>query len=169
MFFKKRKLKKLAADRIGKELHRQIISAFERNEKETGVRLTTAFTSGYIYGIIRMGFANQRIKLGDGMEGEKYIKSVCNGVLPNRLYESIHRNLSAIEHENKIGKKGIMEMFEKGLEVGASDSRYFSVFLGDDDEELNDIFEHLAGMNEPNNLYSYLIGEEENIKYAPLE
>ena len=165
-YLKQRKREKRAADRIGVQLHRQISVAFAENEKETSKRLMTPFTTGYIYGLVHLGFSHQ------GIEGEPAtdtrLKYICDGVLPKKLYSIFQSVLSTVEYAKSLGEKNEVKGFELGVEVGASDAGYFSVCLSDD-EDMNEVFASMAGADEPNSLSLFLVGREESIKYQPLE
>jgi len=94
-FFKRRKAELDTRTKIGVELHRQIKEAFDQNEMETSARLMTFFTAGYVYGFVRIGFFTLT-----GVRGEqatdKHIRRICDGVLPNKLWENLDRKLSAL-------------------------------------------------------------------------
>lgn len=166
-YFKKRKLEKYAANKIGAELHRQISSAFAENEESTTERLTSFFTSGYLYGFIRFGFTHQGI---DGMyAAERHIKHICNGVLPKKLYEIFQRIFAATKLAGDVGKEKEVKEFMLGMEVGVSDAKYLSIYMAGADDEINELFKGMADLKEPNNLSLFLVGKEEDIKYQPLE
>ena len=137
---------KKAADRIGQILHQQIITALKLNEQEAGIKLNSSFTTGYIYGFIRFGFNFQKL------EGEqyvdKYFKYICNGVIPNKLYEITQRRFAALELAKEIGKEEETKDFETGVEVGVYDASVFNI-----NTNSNTV-----------NLSNYLLGKKLNYK-----
>jgi hypothetical protein len=138
----KKKEHKEAANKIGIELHRQIFDALKENESEAGVRISSPFVAGYLYGFVRIGFG----ALGyDGEKvSEKYFKYICNGILPKKLYEIFERQLAALELAKDLGREEEGEMFELGVEVGVYDSGSLNTFSSEIAE----------------NLYKYLTGQE---------
>jgi hypothetical protein len=71
----------------------------------------------------------------DGM-AQKHMKYICNGVLPNRLWEAASK---VIEHADQFEDE-----LQKGMEAGTEDAFYFD----EPDAEY------------PRNLYRYLTGKE---------
>ena len=146
--FGRSKEEKNAANRIGVKLHRQILEALQKDEQEASKKLSSPFSVGYLYGFIRLGFTHQ------GMEGErladKYLKHICNGILPGKLYDIFQRQFAAIELAKDLGKNDEIEQFGIGVEAGAYDAEVFNIFI----------------TNETQNLTKYLTNEE--IEYKPL-
>lgn len=153
-FLKRRKIEREARRRIGIELHRQIKEAFDLNERQTSARLQTSFVPGYIYYFVYTGFSTIT-----GIPGEratdKHLRWICDGVLPNKLYEIFNRQLAKIEIAKGMAEQNrkirgtqispfeMIRLFEIGGEAGFSDS---------------DCFIPLAG-RKANNLKRYLLGE----------
>ncbi len=133
---------KKAANIIGVEIHRQLFGALKVNEGVTNARLTSPFITGYLYGFIRFGFNMQGYQ-GEAL-AEKYIKHICDGVLPNRLHEIFQRKLTILESASKSE----VEKFEKGVEVGVYDSGAFNDFTD----------------FEANNMYKFLVKEKLDLK-----
>lgn len=147
-FLKQRKVEKDAANKIGVEIHRQIMSAFQIDETTTGDRIPTFFTIGYIFGFIRIGFTTL------GLDGEqatnKWTRHICDGVLPGRLYEIFERLLAAMELAKSLNKEDEIKQFEVGVEVGIFDASALGYFSD----------------TTANNLTKYLVGEE--VEYSSL-
>lgn len=154
-FLKRRKAERDARDKIGIELHRQIKEAFEQNEQETSVRLSTFFTAGYTYGFVRIGFAHIT-----GVSGEcatdKHIRHICDGVMPNKLYEILDQKLKELEIArrtdgkipgSKVSRSEAIKLFEIGAEMGMSDTECFNYFFG----------------SKANNLTKFLVGELDDL------
>lgn len=153
-FFKRRRAELDARTKIGVELHRQIKEAFDQNEQETSTRLMTFFTAGYVYGFVRIGFFTLT-----GVSGEqatdKHIRRICDGVLPNKLWENLDRKLAALEiakgmdePHKKLRDSDLMpaeaiKSFEDGTKIGVHDASFSETFRG----------------NWAHNLKRYLVGE----------
>ena len=132
--FGKNKEEKKAADEIGKCLHKQIRDAILENEAMAGIKLQTPIAVGYIYNFIMGSFISQGIHK-DGMV-QKYIEYICNGILPNTLWEAVNKVMQfADQFEDEL---------QQGMEAGSEDSFYFKD----------------SGSEHPNNLYRFLIGNE---------
>ena len=140
-FFGKKEHKELA-DRIGVEIHRQLFEALKVNETDAGVRLSSVFIVGYLYGFISFSFS---VRGYDGEKlSDKYTKHICNGVLPGKLYDIFMKQLAALEIAKELGKQEEVELFEQGAEVGAYDSGVFKPLV----------------QNEANNMFNYLTNNE---------
>ena len=153
-FFKRRKAELDARTKIGVELHRQIKEAFDKNELETSTRLMTFFTAGYVYGFVRIGFFTLT-----GVSGEqatdKHIRRICDGVLPNKLWENLDRKLAALEiakgmddqhkklRDSDLTPAEAIKSFEDGTKIGVHDASFSETFRG----------------NWAHNLKRYLVGE----------
>lgn len=100
--FQNKKCKEVA-NRIGVEIHRQLISSLKVDEAMSSRRLFSAFITGYLYGFILISFTAQ------GYEGEKmldkYFKHICNGVLPGQLYNIVKKQLKALDFAKELGKE----------------------------------------------------------------
>lgn len=116
------KEKKLCTE-IGEHLHRSIRMAFLDNESTTGIRIGDMFTSAYIYSFIT-SVAEKKDFDADKFR-DSNLKKICNGVLPDKLYEHIVRNSALMElasgltdditHEQK-------SLFQHGITFGNSDA-----------------------------------------------
>lgn len=153
-FLNRRKAELDARTKIGVELHRQVKEAFAQNELETSARLSTFFTAGYVYGFVRIGFFTLT-----GVSGEratdKHIRRICDGVLPNKLWENLDRKLGALEiakgmddqHKKLPGSDltpaEAIKLFEEGTKIGFHDAAFSETFRG----------------NWAYNLKRYLVGE----------
>ena len=128
-----------AANRIGVEIHRQLIEALQTDELSASNNLSSAFTAGYLTGFIWFGFTAQ------GYEGEellnKYTKHICNSVLPGKLYEIFNKQYAALEIAKQLGKTDEIELYEKAIQVGVYDSGVFSLF---NHNEANNFFNYLT-------------------------
>lgn len=114
-----------AIRRIGVAIHRQIFDALATNEPEAGMRVSSFFTTGYLYGFIRLGFTHQGY---DGEElADKYFRRICNGVLPGRLYDIVQKHFAALDLAKELGRDGEITLFETGIEAGAYDAGAFDV------------------------------------------
>lgn len=140
---------KEAANRIGVEIHRQLIEALQTDELSASNNLSSAFTAGYLTGFIWFGFTSQ------GYEGEKllnkYTKHIFNGVLPGKLYDIFNKQYAALELAKQLGKTDEIELYEKAIQVGVYDSGVFNVF----------------NHNEANNLFNYLTNQELQYEEMP--
>jgi hypothetical protein len=139
IFSNQKKVEKEAADRIGVELHRQIRAALERGGKEVESRTISFFIAGYLFGFIRAGFTIQGIP-GE-QAADKYVRHICDGVIPKRLYEIFERYLAALELAKSLDKKEEIEQFEVGVNVGIYDSAVFNPLSG---VQANNLFKYLA-------------------------
>ena len=80
---------------IGEHLHRSIRTALLHNESTAGMRIGDMFTSAYIFSFIT-SVAEHKDFDGDKFR-DSNLKKICNGVVPNRLYEHIVRNSALME------------------------------------------------------------------------
>ena len=155
-FLKNRKVIKEARVKIGVELHRQIKEALYQDERAAAEKLSTVFVVGYIYWFIRMGFSYQAIDGGTVVD--KQLKLICDGVLPNKLYDIFQRQMAALEvaqstkdqdapiRGTTVSPAQLTKLFETGVEVGAFDAMSLS--------------------SKPNNLKRYLLGQ--GLQYQPV-
>lgn len=135
-FLKRRRAELDARTKIGIELHRQIKEAFDQNEMETSSHLLTFFTAGYLYGFVRIGFFTLT-----GVSGEeptdKHMRRICDGVLPNKLWDDLVRKLEALnlavgmDDEQKNIRRGSgltpaegIKLFEDGTKIGCHDASF---------------------------------------------
>ena len=105
-------------------LHRQLLEALRKDEQTAGTRLSTPFIAGYLYAFIRVGFVHQGF---DGDLIDKYLKRICNNVLPYRLYEIFNKQLAMLELAKQLGKLKVEKEFEMGTDVGAYDAGIFGL------------------------------------------
>ena len=134
-FLKRRRAELDAREKIGIELHRQIKEAFDQNELETSTRLMTFFTAGYVWGFVRHGFFALTGVMAE-QAFDKHIRHICDGVLPNKLWENLDRKLAAYEiaqdmddqhkklRDSDLTPAEAIKSFEVGLEMGFSDVRH---------------------------------------------
>lgn len=135
-FFNRRKVELDARKKIGVALHHQITEAFNQNELETSMRLDTFFTAGYVLGFVREGFFTLTGVMGERAT-DKHIQRICDGVLPNKLWENLDRKLTALEiakgmdDQAKHKKRGSgptpaesLKLFEDGVNIGLHDASY---------------------------------------------
>lgn len=146
-FLKRRRFEREARTRIGVQLHRQIKEAFDLNEREASARLQTSFITG----------------VSEERATERHLRHICDGVLHNKLYEILIRQLAALEvaqsmsdQDSKIPGSGISpaessRLFEIGRKAGFSDPACFIPFHG----------------KAANNLKKYLLGDE--LDHRPLD
>lgn len=135
-FFKNRKALRDARTEIGVVLHRQIRDAIRQDEHSASEKLSTSFSVGYISWIIKAGFSWRGFD--DDSILEKHLKHICDGVIPNRLYDIFQRQLDALEiaHGMKdqaskikgtnVSPAEVVELFELGSEVGLYDGMHLS-------------------------------------------
>jgi hypothetical protein len=135
-FLKCRKAISDARQVIGVELHRQIKEAVFQDESATSEKLSTAFTPGYIYWFVRMGFTCQGID--GGAIVDRQLKRVCDGVLPGKLYDIFQCQLAALgvaqdmSDQTKpirganVSPAQLTKLFELGSKVGAFDAMSLS-------------------------------------------
>lgn len=108
---------------IGEFLHYNIRQALLKNEKNAGIKSVDIFTSSYIYSFI------QKAAEISGYDGEKYrdkqLKSICNGIIPKSLYESILKNslmIEIIEKKDPSSSEEILRLFHEGMKCGFNDA-----------------------------------------------
>ncbi len=147
--FKQHKAEKEAANRIGVELHRQLKEALTGGGKEAEQRVASFFVVGYLHGFVTIGFSTQGIS-GE-QAADKYLRYICDGVMPNKLYEIFERLLSALELAKSLGKNEEIEQFELGFEVGVFDAGALNYSTN----------------LQANNLTTYLIGKE--VEYSSVK
>tara|TARA_B110000503_G_C6974701_1_gene340649 strand:- start:52 stop:648 length:597 start_codon:yes stop_codon:yes gene_type:complete len=133
LFFRKKYKKE--ADIVGAKLHEQVISALGENEELASKRLNSPFVAGYIYSFTSMAFiglipSSNRTEFADEIAG-KYIKYICNGIYPKKLWKIFKAQLTLIEKgkEMSISKPG--EDFELGGNVGMWDGANITNWEGD--------------------------------------
>jgi hypothetical protein len=156
-FLKNRKAISEARAKIGVELHRQIKEALIQDERTATEKLSTVFIVGYIYWFVSGGFSCQGID--GGAVVDKQLRLVCDGVMPNKLYDIFQRQMAALEIAKgmkdqdalirgaNISPAQIAKLFETGTEVGVFDAMSLSA--------------------KPNNLRNYLLGQR--LQYQPLQ
>ena len=140
MFGFKKKYKE-QADKIGFALHEQILGALQENEKLAGVKMQSPFFVGYISYFVSTGFIAQGVP---SEQLDKYLKYICDGVLPGRLWKIYRSQLKATEQVQALGGEPL-EDFEKGADVGMWDG--FNLITWDESASRT-------------NLKSYLLGQE---------
>jgi len=105
------------ADKIGIVLHEQIFGALQENEKLAGVKMQSPFFVGYISCFVSTGLIAQGVP---SEQVDKYLKYICDGVLPGRLWQIYSSQLMAAEQIEAFSGTPI-EGFEKGGAVGMWD------------------------------------------------
>lgn len=153
-FFRRRRLVAEARTKIGIELHRQLKEALHADERVTEKNLSTVFVVGYLYWFVRMGFTH--LGIDGGSVVDKQLRPICDGVLPNKLYEIFERQMAALKiaqgmNDQTAQIRGanvtpaqLTELFEKGSKVGAFDGSYVEA--------------------KPSNLKAYLLGQDIDIQ-----
>ena len=146
MFGKGRKHRKLA-DRIGKEIHRQLIKAFKERPLLFENAREIAFTAGYLKSFAFVAFSEIGCKdLGVHLRQIRYF---CNGVLPDRLWDVFQRG----EALNELSQSGEREEFRRAreaYELGVNAGIY-------------DSGEFIDTGNPPNNFMNFLIRGSINV------
>ena len=149
-FFKARKAISDARNVVGTELHRQLAEALEQNESLATQKLSTAFTPGYIYWFVRLGFSVQGVDGGKIVDDQ--LRQVCDGVLPGKLYKIFESQLAALQVAKsmsnqaapipgtKVSPKQLVELFELGTLAAVHDARVLS--------------------SRPSNFKKYLLGQQ---------
>lgn len=149
-FLKRRKAERNACKKIGIELHRQIKEALDQNEGEAAARLQTSFTVGYIYSFVRTSFST--LGFDEKQKTDKYMKLICDGVIPKKLYDIFQRQSAAIviaqgmEDKNKIIRgttitpADVAKLFKIGAAAG--------------------MFDATSSRSKVNSLERYLLGEK---------
>ena len=110
MFGKGQKHRKLA-DRIGKEIHRQLIKAFKERPLLFESAREIAFTAGYLKSFAFVAFSEIGCK--DLDVHLRQIQYFCNGVLPDRLWDVFQRG----EALNELSQSGEREEFRRAREA----------------------------------------------------
>ena len=136
-FLKKRRAEQDMRTRIGTELHRQIMLAFNKNEARTSIALPSAYTAGFVPAFIQTAFAAYSGTDGRELEA-KHRRRICDGVLPKRLNEVILRQSAAyglaanIPDRQGAGGAGrlspsaLRTAFEQGAADGQRDAAAFA-------------------------------------------
>lgn len=148
---------KAVADKIGVEIHRQLFAALNIDEPEASSRISSAFIVGYLYGFVRTGFSSHGYTVIEGPPvryiaeelTDKYLKYICNGVLPGKLHNIFKQQMSALELAKELGKTDEIELFENGTYAGVYDAGVFSSY----------------DPNPAENLFKFLTNEE--LDYVP--
>ncbi|PCI07419.1 MAG: hypothetical protein COB77_04705 [Gammaproteobacteria bacterium] len=138
-FFSSNKQRK-AARRIASELHRQVRDAIKANEAEASSRVTSLFTLGYLYGLLRQGFTNQGFQ-GEAM-AEKYFKPICKKI-PGNFYKVIREQSDELEIAIEKNDKESISFYESGLNAGIHDAVMFRI----------------SASNVENNFFNYLTNQ----------
>lgn len=119
----------------------------------TTEKLSTVFTPGYIYWFVRMGFSVQGIDGGKVID--KQLRLVCDGVIPDKLYDIFQRQLAALKvaqsmddqtrpiRGTNMNPSQLTALFELGVKVGSYDATYLS--------------------SKPINFKKYLLGQQPHI------
>ena len=142
MFGKKRKFRKVA-DRIGEVVHLQILQSFEKKEGILGSSNEMVFVSGYLQTFVYVGLSD--IGCRDLSVHSKYIKHICNGVLPNRLWDIYQRG----EALSELSQSGERQEFIEARKV----------YELSKDAGISDAHEFFYNGTPPKNLANYLIGQ----------
>jgi hypothetical protein len=125
MFGRERQYRRVA-DRIGKEVHRQLRQALKEKATVFETPAEMAFTAGYLKSFTFVGFSE--IGCQDIDTNMEYIKYFCNGVLPGCLWDIVQRG----EALNTLSQEGNRDEFVKtrqsykiGVDAGISDGGNF--------------------------------------------
>jgi len=84
-FLRRRRELREARTKIGVDLHRQIREALTRDDLGASQKLSSAFTTGYIYTFVRDAFMS--LGLDASKDLDSHIRFICDGVLPGKLYK----------------------------------------------------------------------------------
>ena len=133
VFFRKKHKKE--ADVVGANLHKQIFSALSENEELASKRLNSPFVVGYLYAFTSMAFiqlipSNKRTEFADKIAG-KYLKYICNGVFPKKLWKIVKAQLKLIDKSKKMSISKPTEEFELGGNAGMWDGANMTDWEGD--------------------------------------
>lgn len=108
---------------IGEHLHRSIRMALLYNERTAGLRIGDMFTSAYIYNFITSVAEKKDFDADKFLDSN--LKKICNGILPNKLYEHIVRNSALMELASDLADDITNEqktLFQRGITFGNSDA-----------------------------------------------
>jgi len=122
-FLRKKNELNNVADQIGVEIHRQIVQVLKLKNQSLGTADEMVFVTGYLQSFVSVGFADQDFNLQI-----KYIKHICNGVLPGRLWDVYQRGVAMVElaQGSKMDKLAkAMEAYNLGRVAGDSDAKEF--------------------------------------------
>jgi hypothetical protein len=130
---------------VGSELHRQIVDAFETNQKEAEVRLNDLTTTGYLF-----GFINEKTQTHADIEPtDELFAHIFEGILPNKLSLIFKRNHERLVLAKEVnGLEAEVANFDLGVSAGKSDAQKTSNY------------------ESPHNLNRYLTGQKFKLKLA---
>ena len=112
---------------IGEYLHRSIRGELLDNERTAGMRVGDMFTSAYIFSFIT-SVAEHKDFDGDKFR-DSNLKKICNGVLPNRLYDAVVRNSAVMELASDLDNDITQDqksLFQNGITLGNGDAMIHS-------------------------------------------
>lgn len=150
---------KKAADRISQEIQRQIHDAIQVDTAKVSARVASAFTVGYVYGLIRKGFSQLGFQ-GDDL-AEKHFKPVCKKI-PGNFYKVMLGQYEKLDHAMKQSKEEEVSLYEMGLEAGIYDAASLSTANANKTGRAIN-----ARPVKANNLYNYLLKQSLDINAAP--
>ena len=139
---------KKAANRISQVIQRQIHNAVHVDSANASARVVSAFTVGYVYGLIRQGFTQQGFQ-GEDL-AEKHFKPVCKKI-PGNFYKVMLGQYEKLDHAMKHDNEEQVVLYEMGLEAGIHDAASLTT----------------AQKSEANNLHNYLLNQSLNINTMP--
>lgn len=113
----KSKEKKIC-DIVGKCIHRQIRGALEENLLAFTESEDAVFFSGYL-GAMIWGYADMIGKRGNWVLDIEYSKYICEGVLPNKLWDIYQRGQSL--YDLNVSNE-MTSIYNKGKDSGLIDS-----------------------------------------------
>ena len=130
---------------VGSELHRQIVDAFETNQKEAEIRLNDLTTTGYLF-----GFINEKTHTRADIEPtDELFAFIFEGILPNKLSLIFKRNHERLILAKEVnGLEAEVANFDLGVSVGKSDAHKTSNY------------------ESPHNLNRYLTGQKFKLNLA---
>ena len=106
------------ADKIGHALHEQIFGVIKENEALASQKLQSPFFVGYLAYFISTGFITQGVPSN---QTDKYMKYVCNGIMPRRLWEIFQKQMKIVEASQAAKRENETKEFEIGAEAGMWD------------------------------------------------
>lgn len=157
---------KKAVNKISKEIQRQIHDAIQVDTAKASARVVSAFTVGYVYGLIRQGFTQLGFQ-GEDL-AEKHFKSVCKKI-PGNFYKVMLGQYEKLDHAMKQSKEEDVSLYEMGLEAGIYDADSLSTTNENktSEDKTSKIKANDAKPGKANNLYNYLLKQSLNINATP--
>jgi hypothetical protein len=123
MLKRRRQLKNIA-DTIGVDVHRQVLMAMKINDNAINDQKKTFFIAGYLDNFIHYGFRSFETNYSTK---SKFIKHICNGVIPNgQLWKRYQHAQAALELTSNCNDRkeysDALDQYEKGLIAGESNA-----------------------------------------------